>query len=128
MDKLCNSYWAGFITRAVAQVNGVNSSSVVSTSNVRFPHSHGGYYGASEGPEVKQTSQITCQFNRTSDVITTDLEIGVDNNWISFYSYESEAPGDTIHQLRLRHRIFRFSETKADMKFPTGSGRKPRCA
>jgi hypothetical protein len=49
-----------------------------------------------------------------------DPEIGVDNNWISFYPYQSEAgPRDTVeYELRLRNWIYRPSQIKATIKLP----------
>lgn len=49
-----------------------------------------------------------------------DPGIGVDNNWISFYPYQSEAsPGDAIpYQLRLRNWIHRQSHVQATIRAP----------
>ncbi len=49
-----------------------------------------------------------------------DPAIGIDNNWISFYPYQSDAePGGTIqYELRVRNYIHRFSHLKATIKVP----------
>ncbi len=49
-----------------------------------------------------------------------DPAIGVDNNWISFYPYQSEAgPGDTLrYELRIRNWIYRPSHLKATIRVP----------
>jgi glyoxylase-like metal-dependent hydrolase (beta-lactamase superfamily II) len=51
-----------------------------------------------------------------------DPEIGVDNNWVSFYPYQLEAdPGETVHyELRVRNWIDRDSQLKAEIKAPGG--------
>lgn len=51
-----------------------------------------------------------------------DPQIGVDNNWASFYPYQAEAgPGDTIHyELRIRNWIYRDSHVRAAIRFPEG--------
>jgi len=49
-----------------------------------------------------------------------DPALGVDNNWVSFYPYQSEAgPGDTLQlELRVRNYIYRSSHLKATIKVP----------
>ena len=49
-----------------------------------------------------------------------DPQMGVDNNWVSFYPYQSEAgPGDTIqYELRVRNWIYRPSRLRASIRVP----------
>lgn len=49
-----------------------------------------------------------------------DPAMGVDNNWISLYPYQSEAaPGDVIsYELRLRNWIYRSSHLQATIRAP----------
>ena len=51
-----------------------------------------------------------------------DPEIGVDNNWLSFYPYQVEAdPGDTIgYELRVRNWIGSDSHLRAEIRVPSG--------
>jgi glyoxylase-like metal-dependent hydrolase (beta-lactamase superfamily II) len=70
------------------------------------------------GSYLRSSEEIQDIWGRIID--QPNPEIGVDNNWISFYPYQSEAePGDTIeYQLRLRNWIYRPSEIKAMIKLP----------
>jgi len=69
---------------------------------------------------LKEAEQIQETWKEIID--QPDPEIGVDNNWVSFYPYQAEAdPGDTVrYELRVRNWIDRDSHLRAEIKVPNG--------
>jgi glyoxylase-like metal-dependent hydrolase (beta-lactamase superfamily II) len=69
---------------------------------------------------LKSSEEIQQIWSRIID--QPDPEMGVDNNCVSFYPYQSEAgPGDTLqYDLRVRNWIERPSQVRARIKLPAG--------
>ena len=67
---------------------------------------------------LRSSEEIQSAWSRIID--QPDPAMGVDNNWVSFYPYQSEAgPGDTLqYELRFRNYIYRPSHLKATLKLP----------
>jgi hypothetical protein len=77
------------------------------------------------GSYLTSSEQIQDIWRRIID--QPDPAMGVDNNWISFYPYQTEAaPGDAIpYELRLRNSIYRPSHIKATIRAPEAWGVTP---
>jgi glyoxylase-like metal-dependent hydrolase (beta-lactamase superfamily II) len=67
---------------------------------------------------LRSSEEIQSAWSRIID--QPDPAMGVDNNWVSFYPYQSEAgPGDTLqYELRFRNYVSRTSHLKATIKLP----------
>jgi len=67
---------------------------------------------------LRSSEEIQGVWSRIID--QPDPAMGVDNNWISFYPYQSEAgPGDTLqYELRFRNYVSRSGHLKATIKLP----------
>jgi glyoxylase-like metal-dependent hydrolase (beta-lactamase superfamily II) len=67
---------------------------------------------------LKASEETNAAFKKIID--QPDPEIGLDNNWASFYPYQVEAkPGDTLrYELRIRNWIYRTSHVKAVIVVP----------
>jgi hypothetical protein len=69
---------------------------------------------------LKSSEELDAEFRAVID--QPDPQIGVDNNWASFYPYQAEAvPGQTIeYELRIRNWIYRRSQVRAEIRTPEG--------
>lgn len=69
---------------------------------------------------LRSSQEMNNAFRKIVD--QPDPQIGVDNNWASFYPYQVEAgPGDKIrYQLRIRNWIYRESHLHAAVRVPNG--------
>jgi glyoxylase-like metal-dependent hydrolase (beta-lactamase superfamily II) len=72
------------------------------------------------GSYLRSSEETGAVFRQIID--QPDPQIGVDNNWISFYPYQVEAgPGDSIHyELRIRNWIYRKSQLRVTINTPEG--------
>jgi glyoxylase-like metal-dependent hydrolase (beta-lactamase superfamily II) len=74
---------------------------------------------------LRSSEEIQGVWSRIID--QPDPALGVDNNWISFYPYQSDAgPGDTLHyELRIRNYVNRGSHFRAGIRLPRNWDAKP---
>jgi glyoxylase-like metal-dependent hydrolase (beta-lactamase superfamily II) len=76
---------------------------------------------------LRASEETNATFEKIID--QPDPEIGLDNNWASFYPYQVEAgPGDTLrYELRIRNWIYRPSHIKAAIVLPERWVSDPVC-
>jgi glyoxylase-like metal-dependent hydrolase (beta-lactamase superfamily II) len=74
---------------------------------------------------LRSSEEIQGAWSRIID--QPDPALGVDNNWISLYPYQSDAgPGDTLHyELRVRNYVNRDSHFRAGIRLPHSWDAKP---